>query len=477
MQKNDSKFKEKEIEIGEKIFSKGDQQNFAFFSGDFNPIHLDDSYARKLISGQCIVHGIHSLLWALEALFQKTGKIFYDIAVNFSKPIFLNETIKVIWNANKDQLILIKDKITLVSIQLSDEALCGHNFSEYTIPITQCIKRDPINLNISDIQVGQVFEFGFNGDVRFAKSMFPSLSKSIGIELVAQIASLSCVVGMQIPGLHSLFVKAKIHIKPQIGEQKVKVQKINKKFNMVVLSCCAKNMLAHLEVLFRPTPIALPSCNILRLELEKIDLHHVKALIIGGSRGLGAWTAKIISLLGGEVTLTYNIGKNDAEQMQLDINNAGGKCNITKLSINRNFSLKLPPGKFNQIYYFATPKIFGKRNKDFDSSLYDDFFLFYVESFQYLVEQAVERGVTDILYPSTAAIDVPIIELEEYIKAKNEGEKFCTSFAAQNSIRIHMPRIPRALTDQTTSILPVYNEHPLRIMIPIIQQMSLKKHS
>ena len=59
------------ILVASRTFTLEDQNTFAKFSGDFNPIHVDPIFARRTISGQCVVHGIHGLMWALDSLFSK----------------------------------------------------------------------------------------------------------------------------------------------------------------------------------------------------------------------------------------------------------------------------------------------------------------------------------------------------------------------------------------------------------------------
>jgi acyl dehydratase len=49
-------------------FSLDDQQAFAEVSGDFNPMHMDPIAVRRTPAGDCVVHGVQSMLWALEEL-------------------------------------------------------------------------------------------------------------------------------------------------------------------------------------------------------------------------------------------------------------------------------------------------------------------------------------------------------------------------------------------------------------------------
>ena len=52
--------------ISKKRFLLNDQVAFAHFSGDTTPIHVDKIAARRTLNGQCIVHSMHCLLWALD---------------------------------------------------------------------------------------------------------------------------------------------------------------------------------------------------------------------------------------------------------------------------------------------------------------------------------------------------------------------------------------------------------------------------
>ena len=44
--------------LGQRRFSIADQRRFADLSGDSNPMHMDPVAARRLLSGQLVVHGV-----------------------------------------------------------------------------------------------------------------------------------------------------------------------------------------------------------------------------------------------------------------------------------------------------------------------------------------------------------------------------------------------------------------------------------
>jgi acyl dehydratase len=54
--------------MNKKRFSPAGQAAFARLSGDYNPIHMDDVVARRLLFGASFIHGIDALLWCLDLL-------------------------------------------------------------------------------------------------------------------------------------------------------------------------------------------------------------------------------------------------------------------------------------------------------------------------------------------------------------------------------------------------------------------------
>jgi acyl dehydratase len=69
---------------------------FAEFSGDYNPIHLDDDFAAKTRFGKRIAHGMISgaLISAVLGYELKTRKIVYlSQTLKFTAPVFIDDTV------------------------------------------------------------------------------------------------------------------------------------------------------------------------------------------------------------------------------------------------------------------------------------------------------------------------------------------------------------------------------------------------
>ena len=61
--------------LGNHIFTPMDIESFARASGDFNPMHVDRVFARRLITGGQTVHGMYTLLFALDLYYQTHSHI------------------------------------------------------------------------------------------------------------------------------------------------------------------------------------------------------------------------------------------------------------------------------------------------------------------------------------------------------------------------------------------------------------------
>ncbi len=72
-------------------------QLFAKCSGDFNPIHMDEEYAKKTRFGRRIAHGMLSagLISRVLAMKLGTGGIYLGQTLKFLKPVFIGDTVTV----------------------------------------------------------------------------------------------------------------------------------------------------------------------------------------------------------------------------------------------------------------------------------------------------------------------------------------------------------------------------------------------
>ena len=468
-----------------KTFDLDDQNWFAEVSGDFNPIHIDEIESRKLHSGGILVHGIHTVTWALDCFFRKKPEIkLINLKTKFFKPIYLNQKLFIVFeNVNSSKhIIKVYDKELLVSIILESTDI---SFGD----------------NIRDCKHQFDFpkEFKYNNDtnaisISLSKEMilnkYPFICNSVGLEIVSNIVGLSRLVGMECPGLNSLFVGFSIdfHHRNAVETNKI-FWSVNKYYgNQVPINISVKSsiMTGIVQAFIRPSPILqLPFLEISKFTKNSINLNNTFSIIIGGSRGLGEVTSKIIASYGGNVIITYNTGENDAIKICNDINTNSSSNFAIALHLNiENPELLLDyitknKLQINSIYYFASPKIKGLNSIELDKellNLYNSFYSIYFSRLLRILEQYIFDNEINIFYPSTIFIDQGKENLKEYILAKKNAEGYIELINDKlKNLNIVIDRLDMLNTDQNNSVLTVKTKDPVIVMNDVVLRMNKQR--
>lgn len=80
----------------EKSITDHDVFKFADASGDYNPLHIDDAYARSSRYGRCVVHPILTagiISAVLSSEIPGLGTIFQQLEIKFLQPVYINDRI------------------------------------------------------------------------------------------------------------------------------------------------------------------------------------------------------------------------------------------------------------------------------------------------------------------------------------------------------------------------------------------------
>lgn len=82
-----------------KTITDQDVMDFARISGDLNPVHLDEDYAKTTRFGRRIVHGMLSASLVSAVLAEKcpgSGCIYLEQTLKFLKPVFIGDTLTAV---------------------------------------------------------------------------------------------------------------------------------------------------------------------------------------------------------------------------------------------------------------------------------------------------------------------------------------------------------------------------------------------
>ena len=470
------------VHLGSRLFTFADQRRFAELSGDANPLHLDKIAARRSLVGGIAVHGVHTLLFGLDALarsrFRPAGIASLD--VRFPKPVSLGD--EVGWwlrSAGEREMSMSANVGTRIVATLRLALGPASQVGPDSFLTEQLKTRDrPDHLAFAEIA-------DRSGTVAFAApavsftEAFPAAAALLSGSRLRDIAACSTLVGMHCPGLHSIFSRLSLQWSDEQASQALRwrVTSSDDRFNLVRIDVSGNGLAGKIEAFSPPPPPAQLSMAALGERIVPREFAKQRALVIGGSRGLGELTAKALAAGGGDVILTYATGTADAERVATEIVAAGGKADALPYDVTAPASEQLDryAGRTpTHLYYYATCQIFGARSRAFNYELLARFLAFYVYGFHDLCQGLAARGATQltIFCPSSIAVEERPASLTEYAMAKAASEILCADLPAIiPGATVYCDRLPRLLTDQTAVITPQELPKTIDVILPILRRM------
>ena len=465
-----------------KTFLIRDSIYFAKLSGDFNPVHLDKEFASKSIQGERVVHGINSVFWALNFFFEKkSGYSLSKINIDFKNPIYfkkkvfldIEETSENIYNFS------IYDKISkkvFFSIKVTK--------AKFRIRVLKTKGfRKPL---VEEIDVEKHNNKDEKLDVRFnnkiLQSDYVNLYRNVDHYILGALLKSSYIVGMKMPGKYSTFISLKAVVNSKSNYLRYSLDSFDKRFNLLTINI--KGILnGSIHAIRTQRHVNIMPVNEIKRFLSK-DLSYFKnkkILIIGGSRGLGAYMVKIFSLLDAEIKFSYFNNKKNAKDITNEIfielkkRISSSKINVLKNDLNelKNFMPDL-------VFYMATPKIGKiKNNKIIDEDKLQTFYNYYINGFLnvYNFYSAENNNQVRYFYPSTNFITNKDLASSEYVIIKKLAEKICNILNnnASNKNKIFFPRIKPLLTDQHLIFYGNYRvSSPLKDILTLLKRMTKK---
>jgi len=461
-------------------FGWPDQLKFAELSGDYNPMHLDAIVARRLIFGGVVVHGVHILLKALEWVSSERNANFVirSVAAQFQQPVLVGADVEFrISETDTDK----NESLVLAYVGTGVVArICINWTSDHGSPAEpanglpekeSCLKltedempaaRGQVPLTLSDDLLAE---------------LFPVLNRHVQRGQIATLLATTRIVGMKCPGYNSIFSELKISFSVNEKESRsldFVVDQYDSRFHLASLKVIGAGAEGILKAFLRPPAQVQPTVSQLSQFVRDGEFSGKRALIIGGSRGLGELCAKLLAVGGADVRLTYRRGESDAAAVVNDIEASGGSALAHKFDVTDGGDVllkELGNWRPTDLLYLATPAIFRTQHEGFSARLFDEFTDIYVKSFAEIFFTIAENGVLNyVLQPSTVAIDEVTRGMPEYIAAKVASEALCQYLEKMYPrIRFDVPRLPRMPTDQTVNLFGIKAADPIPLMLGFLR--------
>lgn len=466
--------------LAERTFSAADQARFAALTGDRNPMHMDAAAARRTQAGAPVVHGMNAALWTLEELVRQ-GVIttpFATLKIQFHKFTFVDmaATLRISRQSETSlQVALDCAGVTAFTLTLGAPHR-GHDavnaLSESVAVVDECNAPNLEEMANLQGRLPALDPTGFTAD-------YPALAALVGAPAVRSLAQLSTLVGMVCPGLNSIFAGLVVKLDPDTASPQVtyRVENVEDRFRMIEIAVAGGGIVGTVTAFVRHAPIEQPSMQALAGRVASNEFAATTALVIGGSRGLGSVTARLLALGGARVIVTWVTGEAEAIGLSAEIQAYVGpkRCEVRRYDALAPAEAQLTDlgWPVDQMYYFATSRIFRQKAALYQPSDFLDFSRVYVNGFQAAAEALHARtGTLTAFYPSSVAVEEHSREMVEYSMAKAAGEMLCADLNRfQEGMRVVVKRLPRILTDQTATVATVASRDPIEVMLPLVREM------
>ncbi len=456
-------------------FNAADQERFARLSGDWNPMHMDPVAARRTQPGAPVVHGVHLALWTLDTLIG-TGVVrgpVASVAAVFNKFVYLDTpaVIRVIQASNDTVEAVVSAAgvdTTTITIGLGPEGAPADSAFDQPPVVTQGTAPNVPDLAAMSKQSGWIEPEGDD-------AMFPHAAAVLGARRVDAIALSSRLVGMLYPGLHSVFGSLEVavvpeHDRPGLGFQ---VAMANVRTRLLRMSIAGSGIAGTVIAFARREAVRQPDISDIVALVAPDAFAGACALVTGGSRGLGALTAKILAAGGANVVVSYAMGREDADTVAAEINAFVGReaCTTLRYDMMADATGQLAGVEgVTHLYHFASPRIYRQKAALFDATVFGEFTRAYLGSFY---ELCVALRPDVAFYPSSVFVEPGRPrDMTEYAMIKAAGEILCEEMSQTEGFpRVISRRLPRMLTDQTATLARVATDDALATMVPVVKDV------
>jgi NAD(P)-dependent dehydrogenase (short-subunit alcohol dehydrogenase family) len=455
-----------------------DVEKFGAISGDRNPIHVDPVLARRMIFNRAIVHGVLLVLLVLEDIIRESalGAIeIMDLHALFRRPVSVGDAalfeINGEWPKFHFSILSSRSPSTTGTVTFRDRR---EGWGKLRLRANERIPVADIDEDEIENAVGH--DYLTNPDE--LEDSLPNVCSAIPAEQISALLALTRIIGMRCPGLRSVLSEVTLKA-PATGDRiDWKVPEYDRRFARVELvmsgSGYAMNGVSFVQPRSRPGV----SVGELRDLILPGEFARRNAVVIGGSRGLGAAFVRLLALGGAQIVATYRAEAAEAAAIKAELGDAGAGVRYQKLDLDiaEQLPTNLVNAEVSDLFYCASPPIFVGSKGVIASELFDDFNRIYVSAFLKSFEQIRERCpyLRYVFYPSSGVLDDPQPNLVEYAMSKIAAEELVRALASKyRKIRFHCVRIPRLDTDQTITLSNVKGMAPSIAALQILRNKTV----
>jgi NAD(P)-dependent dehydrogenase (short-subunit alcohol dehydrogenase family) len=320
---------------------------FSAASHDCTPLHMSATYARATPYGERILFGVSSGLICLGQLQQRTGYVLTRAVLEFRRAMFVGIDYAVeVFDSNPEHAIVkVYDgpQVVLVvtaTFQPGSSVLLDDVSSSSLVQV----RTEPAHFQATDLLPGLKVEGAYAPVWDLVREMMKRLEitdKGIGPRQIATLMWCSYLVGMELPGRRGLCCKLTVDFNTQWHGANTeliymaRVVAFDPRFDLLTIDAEIRSggiLLANADIqAFAREEVPALTPTSVECLLPRSDLLKGKiALVVGGSRGLGAAMVQALSLQGCTVLVNFLQSEASARQLQDTLVDAPGQIELVQ---------------------------------------------------------------------------------------------------------------------------------------------------
>jgi FkbH-like protein len=294
-------------------FSDRDVQRFAQWSADTNPLHVDDSFARHTHFGRRVVHGALTVLRVLRSAGDTLGpRRLRTLDIEFRNAVFIGDAYEVEAQVEGEQLIAgLRASGQLVLGVRGDLGAPAPGQDDPATPWAAAAVKQPERATPAAHELAD-FVSGLETTGRYAMRDLPAADAGGGLSRTqaAVLGLCSYVTGMEVPGLRSLFTRIGVRFAHDADDAselwyRARTVRFDQSFRILDTDLQVVSPDGYLVATARLrsyvpfSPVRLELDDLARRFVPAVErLRDRTALVLGGSRGLGAEITAVLALAG-----------------------------------------------------------------------------------------------------------------------------------------------------------------------------------
>lgn len=446
--------------------------SFEEVSHDVNPIHVSQEYAINTQFKNKIYHGVNLLICSLDRILKYYGsekkivklKALFKAHVITSNEKILNiELIKV--NGSCIHFVTREGAKDIIDCEIYlEEKAEDYYLSKDTsfAPDTSIIDNNHTMLiSLMGVIQETIYEPCFDKLTKYLNNIHNNK------KLVTELSFISYLIGMKIPGLHSILASiawqdTNIRVNNIYKYYLKKFRSASNYGEICLLTNVESNIYAKIGFLVRPKVEYREYSNSLveNIQTKYASIAFKKILVIGSSKGIGLEIFSILAHNNNNIIGTYRTISEELSTRLPTLNAVNPSATLLRLQVPEDLN-QLPLDDIDVVFYLATPQIisddsmisYGKLKVFLDS--YCDCVHKIVSSMNSSCSSADARKQRKIIViPSSTAIEKSPKNMREYAMAKSLSEQYYKELNNDYPfIEFIAPRLSRTSTVQTLSVL------------------------